>query len=286
MTQATLLAPEPPWLSELLGALAEHEFLAAHQLAALLRQPSETVRAVLERLVRDRQVRVIATATGASAHALTLRGARLLAELTGDEPVPVGRARSNAILDHELLKNDLAVVLQLLDAHGAIELLRWETARDALADAVHLMRGSRGERVALVADALAVIATPAGPTALLVEIDMGTVPVGRMRTKFAGYAAWWRGGGPERRFGTKSLRVLTIAKHAPRTARLRATAAEAVGSDSHGLLWFASADVLDADAPEKLLAPRFSTARPDDSPQLLLPHAVLPSASSASTDPN
>ncbi|MBZ0121641.1 MAG: replication-relaxation family protein, partial [Sandaracinaceae bacterium] len=193
----------------------------------------------------------------------------------GDEPVPVGRARSAAMLDHELLKNDLAVTLQLLDAQGAIELLRWETARDALADAVHLMRGSRGERVALVADALAVIATPAGPTVLLVEIDMGTVSVARMRTKYEGYAAWWRGGGPERRFGAKSLRVLTIAKHEARTARLRAAAAERVGSDAHGLLWFASADVLDPDAPEKLLANAFCTARPDAKPLPLFPGTLV-----------
>lgn len=227
---------------------------------------------VLARLVRDRQVRVLSAATGSTAYALALRGARLLAELTGDEPVPVGRARSAAMLDHELLKNDLAVVLQLLGAQDAIELLGWKTARAEIADAVVLVRGKVRERVALVADALAVIATPMGPTALLVEIDMGTVPVARMRTKYEGYAAWWRGGGPERRFGTKSLRVLTIAKHEARTARLRAAAAEGVGSDAHGLLWFASADVLDPDAPEKLFAPRFSTAHPSAAPGPLLPN--------------
>lgn len=264
MKQPTLLPPEPPWLPELLGALADREYLSAHQLAALLGRDLADLGPVLERLVGDRHVRQLTGATGSRAYALALRGARLLAELTGDEPVPIGRVRSAAILDHELLKNDLAVVLQLLAAQGAIDLLRWETARDQLADAVHLMRGRRGERVALVADARAVIATPGGPSSLLVEIDMGTVSLARMRTKYEGYAAWWRGGGPERRFGTKNLRVITIAKHEARMARLRATAAEAVGSDAHGLLWFASAEVLDADAPEKLLAPRFWTARPDD----------------------
>lgn len=270
MKQPTLLPPEPPWLPELLGVLAEHEYLAAHQLAALLEREADELAPVLERLVRDRHVRLLTAGTGSQAYALALRGARLLAELTGDEPVPVGRARSAAILDHELLKNDLAVVLQLLDAQGAIELIRWETARDQLADAVHLMRGRRGERVALVADARAVIATPSGPSSLLVEIDMGTVSLSRMRTKYEGYAAWWRGGGPMRRFGTKSLRVLTIAKHEARMARLRASAAEAAGSDAHGLLWFASAEVLDSDTPEKLLAPRFWTARPDEPARTLL----------------
>lgn len=269
MTQATLLAPDPPWLPELIATLAEHEYLAVHQITALVARSAADVQPVLDRLVRDRQVRLLSGATGSTAYALALRGARLLAELTGDEVVPIGRARSAAMLDHELVKNDLAVVLQLLDAAGTIELLRWETARDAIADAVHLMRGSRGERVALVADAFTVIATATGPTALLVEIDMGTVSLSRMRTKFEGYAAWWRGGGPARRFGTKSLRILTIAKHEVRMARLRATATDAVGSDAHGLLWFATADTLDAEAPRKLLERRFVTAAPDSSPVAL-----------------
>jgi hypothetical protein len=271
MTQAPLLAPEPPWLPELLGALAEHEFLAPTQIAALIGREVADLVPVLDRLVRDRQVRVMRGGTGSTAYALALRGARFLAELTGDEPVPVGRAKSASILDHELVKNDLAVVLQLLAAKGAIELLRWETARDALADAVHLMRGARGERVALVADALVVVMTPSGPTALLVEVDMGTVAATRMAKKYEGYAAWWRGGGPDRRFGIRSLRVLTIAKHEARAARLRAAATDAVGTDAHGLLWFASSDVLNVDAPETLLTPRFVTADPNAAPRPLLP---------------
>lgn len=270
MKQAPLLAPEPPWLPELLSTLAEHEYLAVHQLAALLRQSAEIIAPVLERLVRDRQVRVITATTGSTAYGLAIRGARLLAEITGDEPVPVGRARSAIMLDHELVKNDLAVVLQLLDAAGSIELLRWETARDALADAVQLLRGSRAERVALVADALVVIATPSGPTALLVEVDMGTVSLSRMKTKYEGYAAWWRGGGPERRFGVKSLRILTIAKHETRMARLRAAAAEVAGSGAHGLFWFGTADALDAEAPDKVLSPCFRRASPEAPAEMLL----------------
>ncbi|MEK7384527.1 MAG: hypothetical protein AAB262_14750, partial [Elusimicrobiota bacterium] len=130
-----------------------------------------------------------------------------------------------------------------------------------LADAVTVLRGTKAERIPLVADALAIVDAGGGPTALLVEIDMGTVSLARMRTKYEGYVAWRRLGGPERRFGTKSLRVLTIATHATRMARLRAAAAEVAGSEAPGFLWFATANVLDVDAPEKLLAPRFTTTR-------------------------
>lgn len=276
--QPPLLPPSPPWLPELLAALGDHDCLALHQLAALLGRDAAEVAPVLDRLVRDRHVQALeSAATRSKAYVLAVRGARLYAELTGEEPISVGRTRSTAILDHDLFLNDLAVVLQLLDAEGRIKLLRWETSRDALADAVHVVRGKRTERVALVADGLAVIATPTGPTSLLAEIDMGTVSLSRMATKYAGYAAWWRAKGPERRFGLRSLRVLTIAKHEARMARLRAAAAEAGGSEAQGLFWFATADVLDADAPEKLLGPRFWTARPDTPLPAALFSGVYPS---------
>jgi len=263
MNQPPLLAPEPPWLPEVLSALAEHDYLALPQIAALTARTPNDLAPVIDRLVHDRQIRVLRGGSGSTAYALTLRGARLLAELTGDEPVPVGRAKSVAMLDHELVKNDLAVVLQLLDAKGEIELLRWETARDALADAVHLVRGTRSERVAIVADALAVIATPTGPTALLVEVDMGTVPLARMRRKYEAYAAWWRADGPERRFGVRALRMVTIANHETRLARLRASAAEVAGSGAQGFFWFGGLDALDVLEPGKLLGARFVTASPE-----------------------
>lgn len=225
---------------------------------------------VVERLVSERHVRCLEQpTTGARAYALAPRGSKLLAELTGDEPVPVGRARNTSMVSHELVKNDLACVLQLLDADGILKLLRWETARHALADAVHVARGTRVERIPLVADALAIVDAGAGPTAILVEIDMGTVSLARMRTKYEGYLAWRRLGGPERCTGTKSLRIVTIANHATRMTRLREAAAELAGTQAPGFLWFATSDVLDVDEPAKLLEPRYWTARCDDGPRTL-----------------
>jgi hypothetical protein len=261
--QPTLLAPEPPWLPELLSTLAEHEVLSKPQLAALLGRPRTEVDGALAPMIARGHVgQLVGDVTRETGHRLTTKGAHYLAELTGEEASRTRPFRATTMLAHELLKNDLAVVLKLLQDAGKIELLRWETSSEALADAVRVMRGTRSERIPLVADALAVLATPSGPTALLVEIDMGTVSLARMRTKYEGYITWWRGGGPERRFGLRSLRVLTIANREARAARLREAAAEVADSGSHGLLWFAAGDVLDFDAPERLLEPRFTTAAP------------------------
>lgn len=265
--QATLLAPEPPWLPDALGALATHECLGTRQIAALVGIAEGEVTPVVERLVTERLVRCVEQpSTGARAYALAARGAKLLAELTGEEPVRVGRARNASMVSHELVKNDLACVLQLLDAEGTLKLLRWETSRDALADAVHVTRGTKIERIPLVADALAIVDAGAGPTALLVEVDMGTVSITRMRAKYEGYLAWRRLGGPDRRTGTRSLRVLTIANHATRMTRLREAAAEVAGSEAPGFLWFATSEVLDVDEPAKLLDARYWTARGEDGP--------------------
>jgi len=269
--QPSLLAPEPAWLPELLAALSEYEVLSKPQMAALLQRDRTELDPVLATLVAKGQVgKLVGDVARETGHRLTRKGVRLLAELTGNEPGPLPAIRATTMLGHELLKNDLAVVLRLLHAASVVDVLRWVTARDQLADAVRVLRGDRSERIALVADAFVAIRTPSGPTALLVEIDMNTVSLVRMMKRYEGYAAWWRGGGPERRFGVRSLRVLTITNHPQRLARLREAAAEVADSGSHGLFWFATGDVLDLARPERFLEAQFVTAAPDATARGLL----------------
>ncbi len=258
--QPALLAPEPSWLPELLAALAERDVLSRPQLSALLRRERSEVDSVVTALVARGHVgQLVGDVTRETGLKLSRKGARYLAELTGTEAPAVRGPRATTMLAHELMVNDLAVVTKLLDDRGLVKLLDFETSRDVLADAVRVIRGNKTERIALVADARVVLDTPTGPTSLLVEIDMGTVSLARMRKRYEGYAAWWRAGGPGRRFGLRSLRLLTIANHKERAARLRETAAEIADSGSRGLFWFASSDVLDLSAPERFLEPRFQT---------------------------
>lgn len=267
--QPALLAPEPPWLPELLQILAERDMLSRPQLAALVGRARAEVDPVVAVLVSRGHVgQLVGDVTRESGLKLNRKGARYLAELTGLEAPATRVVRATTMLAHELMVNDLAVVAKLLDDRGLVKLLRFETSRDALADAVRVIRGRTSERIPLVADALVVLAGPAGPTALLVEIDMGTVSFARMRKRYEGYAAWWRSGGPERRFGLRSLRLVTVANHKERAARLRDVAAEIADSGSRGLFWFASNDVLDLETPERLLEPRFRTLV-DDAPHAL-----------------
>jgi hypothetical protein len=267
--QPALLGPEPPWLPELLSVLAEHDVLSRSQVAVLVGRPRAEVDPLVATLVaRGHLGQLVGDVMRESGLRLTRKGARYLAELTGAEAPPVRAIRATTTLAHELMVNDLAVVAKLLDDRGLVKLLRFETSRDALADAVRVVRGRTSERIPFVADALVVLSSPAGPTALLVEIDMGTVSLARMKKRYEGYAAWWRSGGPERRFGLRSLRLVTVANHKERAARLRDVASEIADSGSRGLFWFASSDVLDLETPERLLEPRFRTLV-DDAPHAL-----------------
>ncbi|MCC7537464.1 MAG: replication-relaxation family protein [Deltaproteobacteria bacterium] len=277
MHQPSLLDDQPTWLPDALRALGRHEFLTARQLALVCVQPAAEVAHALDGLVRERLVhRLIPAAMDprerAPAFALTRRGADLLASTT-DLPRPhVPNAKKSLyLLAHELARNDLGVALHALDRTGALRLLRWETARTKLAASVQLVERGRLTRIPLVADALAVVAaTDHKPDALLVEIDRGTVSVARMRQKYRGYVAWWRGGGPERRFGLRSLRVVTLAPTASRLERLREAALHATEGRGSGLLWFGEQRLASLDDPTRLLTPSWTRATPEAASEHLL----------------
>lgn len=272
MHQDSLLEPRPAWFLPGLAAIAAHGALTATQLAALLVEPADDVASALDALARDGVLKPLSAVSPAglvTAFTLTRRGAALV-ESAGGPGRAGARPRSAFTLAHDLARNDVAIALQLLDRAGELRLARFETTRARIAESVVLMRAGVPERVALVADALAVFTTAAGPSALLIEIDRGTVSLARMRRKFAGYAAWHATGGPERRFGIRGLRVATIAKGEQRLERLRRAAREATEGRGGGLFWFLDQRHVDLARPEETLAPRWCTAT-DDGPLRLFP---------------
>lgn len=271
MFQDSLLHPRPTWLVVAFAAIARYEFLSAAQLAARFVLPLVEVTAALDALALEGLLQRLTAPSNLRgdpapvAYALTRQGAELLGDATGDEPVAVPSLRKTLFhLGHDLARNDFALVLERLDHEGTIRFLRWETARSKIADVTHVAERGRPSRVPLVADGLAVVEVGGYATGLLLEQDQGTVPIERMRRKFRGYDAWWREGGPVRRFGLRSFRVLTVAPNLTRAARLREVALEATDNRGSRLLWFAvSADVAVAE-PNRILAPVWRTATHDD----------------------
>lgn len=266
--QENLLAPRPAWFPEALGAIGRHGFLTARQLGALVECEPAAVDAVLQGLVAEGLLQTLHPTHGPGgraplpAYLLTRQGRDLLRTIQPDVRVDLVRAeKSRFTLAHDLLRNEFAVVLERLSVIGLLTLLRFEVSREAIAAAGHIWERGFRVRVPLVADGFAVLTVGGQTTALLVEIDRGTVAIETMATKYRGYLAWLRDGGPARRFGLRSLRVLTVAPNETRLARLRAAALDATDGRGHGLFWFCPESTVDCERPTVLLEPHVSTAR-------------------------
>lgn len=261
MFQDNLLARRPPWLLAGLDVIRRHQVLLPHQVASLAGDDPEHVAQDLVTLRNDGLLASIRVApfrgTGES-DAFLLKGAGLLA-LQRAGLAPPGclprRSRGTHTLAHDLERNELGVALECLDARGLLTLERWVTARASLGFAAHLPERGVLHRIPLVADAFAVVRHGGRTDALLVEIDMGSVSLDRMREKYAGYLAWWQSGGPAGRFGLRSLRVLTLAATSERMHRLLDAATEAAGGRGLGFLWFGTLDQINVERPEAILGP-------------------------------
>ncbi|MCC6528480.1 MAG: replication-relaxation family protein [Polyangiaceae bacterium] len=109
--------------------------------------------------------------------------------------------------------------------------------------------GKPPKRVALQADLFVAYRRDGELAALLVEVDRGTISVAKMAEKYAGYLAWRRDGGPQRNFGLKALRVVTIVPDEHRLEKLHAAALKANdGRQSGFLLFLVESDVSVRDA--------------------------------------
>lgn len=260
--------PAPVRVFALLAAL---RFVAADDLALAGADPAEANDALADKLVfRLAMKRRLTDETATNVLALRRDGAKELARAMDVEPTSVPYStkttckRSAMFLDHELAVSRFALLLARSLRRGVApaSLLSFETDADRLADAVHVTHDAKHlGRQPLVADALAVVGTPRGVEGLLIEIDRGTERPGYMARKYAGYLAWWKEGGPERKFSVKAMRLLTIAPGAIRTERLREACAEATEKRAAGLFWFAAENDL---ARERLLAPVWSTPRKEN----------------------
>lgn len=285
--QDSLLAPRSAWLPAAFAAIGRHRFLTTRQIAAAVGIDAAAVSAALDALVAEHLVvrlhptRMLDGPDAGPAFALSRRGAAMLAGTTGNAAIVPNTKKSLYMLAHELAVNDLAIVLERLRATGKFKLLRWETAREKIATQGALVDRAGRRRIPLVADALAVVEIGAGATALLIEVDRGTVPVARMKAKYGAYCAWARENGALRKFGIRSLRMLTLAPSPARLARLRDAAIEATDGRGTGLHWVALQRDVAVNAPEKVLAACWCVARRGDETRTLFE----PTSTTAADEP-
>lgn len=190
-------------------------------------------------------------------YALTTAGARELGLVTIGtvKGISTGRLRrSGRKLAHDVLVGECVLAALTLAKDGALELMGVE-ADDTKLTMSTVLPGPPPERAPLRPDALVMVRAERGPTALLVEVDRGTISRDRMQQKYAGYLAWHAQGGPERDWNVRALRILTIVPSEARLKALHDAALAANHARRSGLLLFALQRDIAAYHAERLLEP-------------------------------
>ncbi len=190
-------------------------------------------------------------------YALTSVGARELGLVTMGTVKGISTARlrrSGRKLAHDVLVGECVLAVRALAKVGAIDLMGVE-ADDAKLTMSTVIPGPPPVRVPLRPDALSMARTERGPSALLVEVDRGTISRDRMKQKYAGFLAWHAQGGPDRDWNVRALRILTVVPSEARMNALHDAALAANHGRRSGLLLFALQRDVAAYHAERLLGP-------------------------------
>jgi hypothetical protein len=195
--------------------------------------------------------------------ALTRQGARALSAATGASAEGLSASllkRPSQKRGHDVCVGEVALSVLTLAAEGNIELVGIETDDKRLAVSTVLAEpGESPERITLRPDGLALAEGSFGKTALVLEVDRGTISLETMGRRYAGYMTWYRQGGPETDFGIKALRVVTVVPTEARLKALHDAALKASRGKPSGFLLFALQDDLTVCVAERMLEP---VARP------------------------
>lgn len=139
-------------------------------------------------------------------------------------------------LEHTIALNDLMVAVTVGCREAGFQLETWHTENRIKADfdrVVVTTSTGRREDVPIVPDGFFVVIANQRRYPCFVELDRGTMTLGRFKLKVSGYMAYQRTGGYERRYGLSSLRVLTVTTSERRLVNLKEATEQVKGQE-----WF------------------------------------------------
>jgi len=183
-------------------------------------------------------------------HFLDEKGAQLLAQLQGIDRSRIAWKRkdnrvSPMFLEHLLATNDVRIAITLAASGLDVALEQWSDEKTlkstAVKDYVEVAWSDKNghnrqhKKLAVVPDGYFVLSLGGRRGHFFLEIDLATEPGKRWADKVRGYLAYLESGLYQKRYQTKSLRVLTVTTGAKRLENLRQTT-QAVGGGA--LFWF------------------------------------------------
>jgi hypothetical protein len=231
--------------------LAVHDYrtLRRDQIESLFFPSPNTANERLKRLYQhrflDRRWLPVEYGQGMSQaiYLLDERGADLVAERRGSDRSQVHwRAAHNHIrspfLEHSLMINDARIAFTTAAERGGCQVEKWvgEAALKALGDYVHIPTARGGRRkVAVIPDGYLVLRLGDRRAHFFLEIDRSTLSNRRWRERTEAYLKYIESGRYGERYGTRSLRILTVTTGPRRLVNLKRTTEEAGGGE---LFWF------------------------------------------------
>lgn len=258
---------------EILKAVHEFRIMRGDQLQALFFGSQSTASYRLSRLYQhsflDRHFlpTLGGLASSPALYTLGKRGVDVLRRVLDCGPKDIRKPPNNQelsplFLEHLLQINDFRVAVAVAARNLDFTLEKWQDDFQLKADfdrvVIQTPQG-RKRSVSLIPDGYFVLQVPQGRACFFLELDRGTMTRGRFRDKVLAYQAYIASGQYEKRYGTRSLRVLTVTSGPKRLENLREEAEQAGGGR---VFWFTTSDQI---APETILSmPIWSLAEKSD----------------------
>lgn len=218
---------------QIIQAVYEYRLLTPHQLRTLFFSSLKQAYARLAHLYHhgylDRRFRGVHAdkMNTPMLYVLDKRGAELLRVQQGIEVEWSNDLKhvTPTFLEHALAINDVRVALAKACATtDGFRLVKWEGENDLKADydrVTILSEKGRKLDISLIPDSYIVMETPKGTAHFFLELDRGTMTTKRFKTKILAYQAYYLSGAYQRRYETRSLRVLTVTLSNVRAENLR-----------------------------------------------------------------
>lgn len=232
---------------EILKALAEYRILRQDQIQQLFFGSKSTAQYRLSHLYQhgfvQRHFLPVFAGWSPTLYTLDKRGVAVLKTEYGATGISVWDSENgHEFLSHTLAVNDFRIAVTVTCRQAGYTLLTWSSEADLKADydrVTIIDHKGKKQSVSLIPDSYFTLETPKGKTSFFLEMDMGTMTVGRFQTKIRAYLAYTQSGEYQKRYQTKSLRILTVTNSEARCKNLK-TSAESIGGDRR--FWFTTAE--------------------------------------------
>lgn len=188
-------------------------------------------------------------------YVLDKRGADLLRSERGYEDLVWYNSSKDLktdFIEHTAALNDFRLSIVVSARRQGLEVITWASETQLKADYDRVRLANARRPVSVIPDGYFVLNTSHGKAHFFVEIDRGTETLQRFKQKVRAYVAYYESGAYQQRYGTNSLRILTVVTGEGRLANLR-IATQQVTEETSGRrrFWFALASDL---TPETVLS--------------------------------